>query len=341
MTLGDSGGHSLAQLVAGFATSHTPILALAADAWEARAMNDRKNPLLWDNDGVHRSYEDIAERVGNRYAERAVPAVWNEQYAAAQRDLERLAAALEAVAPDVLIIVGDDEQELFSLANFPAVSIYYGEWATMTTMALSPDPEFAWRKTVAPVYGMDAQHQYAASPAFARDLIDRLMDDGFDLGAAASVPNPAAQGFGHAFGFVVARLMERKRIPIIPVLVNCYYPPNQPKPARCFALGQALRRAIESSPLALRVAIVASGGLSHFVTNEPLDRRVVDALRSDDRSALAALPAALLNSGSSEIRNWITVGGALGDLHNDFITYYPVYRTPAGTGCGMAFAAWS
>jgi hypothetical protein len=53
------------------------------------------------------------------------------------------------------------------------------------------------------------------------------------------------------------------------------------------------------------------------------------------------LPAELLNSGSSEIRNWITVGGALGDLRNDFTEYYPVYRTPAGTGCGMAFASWS
>jgi hypothetical protein len=37
----------------------------------------------------------------------------------------------------------------------------------------------------------------------------------------------------------------------------------------------------------------------------------------------------------------VTVGGALGDLSNDFMEYYPVYRTAAGTGCGMAFASWS
>ena len=67
----------MAQLIAGFATSHTPILALVADEWEARAKNDRKNPLLWDTEGVHRSYDDIAERVGNRYADRAHPKVWN------------------------------------------------------------------------------------------------------------------------------------------------------------------------------------------------------------------------------------------------------------------------
>jgi 3-O-methylgallate 3,4-dioxygenase len=331
----------LAQLIAGFATSHTPILALVADEWEARAKNDRKNPLLWDTEGVHRSYDEIAERVNNRFAERAQPKVWNRQYDAAQRDLDRLAATLEAAAPDVLVIVGDDEQELFSLANFPAFSIFYGDHGTMMKMPLSPDPEFAWRKTVSTGYHMDGQHRFATAPAFARELIDRLMDDGFDLGVAASVPNPDAQGFGHAYGFVIERLMARRRIPIVPVMVNCYYPPNQPKPARCYALGEAIRRAIESTPGDLRVAVMASGGLSHFVTNEALDLAVVDALRAADRRALAQLPAHLLNSGSSEIRNWITVGGALGDLKNDFIEYYPVYRTPAGTGCGMAFASWS
>jgi CO/xanthine dehydrogenase FAD-binding subunit len=40
-----------------------------------------------------------------------------------------------------------------------------------------------------------------------------------------------------------------------------------------------------------------------------LRRAVVDALRSDQRSALGRLPANLLHSGSSKIRNWITLGG--------------------------------
>ncbi len=288
-----------------------------------------------------RTYPELAQLVGDRYAPLAVPSLWNEQYGKAQRDLDRLADALEAAAPDVLIIVGDDEQELFSLANFPAVSVFYGERATMLKMPLSPDPSLRGGKTVSVGYGMDKQYQHQASPELARELIDSLMDDGFDIGAAASVPNPDAQGFGHAYGFVVTRLMARRRIPIVPVMLNCYYPPNQPKPARCFALGAALRRAIEAAPGSARVAIIASGGLSHFVTNAELDMAVLDAMRSGDRGGLARLPADLLNSGSSEIRNWITVGGALGDLKNDFAEYYPVYRTPAGTGCGMAFASWS
>jgi hypothetical protein len=331
----------MARLVAGFATSHTPMLAMDTDDWEARSLNDRKNPDLWDTSGVRRTYAELEQIVGDRYAPLATPARWNEQYDRSQRDLDHLAAKLEEIAPDVLVIVGDDEQELFKLSNFPAVSIFYGDRATTTKMPVSKDPQYAWLQSVSAGYGMDDNHQLAASPALARELIDSLMDDGFDIAAASSVPNPAVQGFGHAYGFVVTRLMGKRKIPIVPVMVNCYYPPNQPKPARCFALGGALRRAIEGAAGDARVAILASGGLSHFVTNQELDVAVLDALRSDDRSALAKIPAGLLNSGSSEIRNWITVGGALGDLRNGFTEYRPVYRTPAGTGCGMGFAFWS
>lgn len=331
----------MARLIAGFATSHTPMLAMNTDEWEVRSLNDRNNPELYDTTGVLRTYAELEHIVGDRYAAHATPSRWNEQYDKSRLELDRLAAALEAAAPDVLVIVGDDEQELFKLSNFPAFSVYYGERATTKKMPVSKDPEYAWLRTVSVDYGMDDNHQLAASPALARELIGSLMDDGFDIAAASSVPSPDTQGFGHAYGFVVTRLMAARKIPIVPVMVNCYYPPNQPKPARCFALGQALRRGIEGASGDLRVAIMASGGLSHFVTNEELDLTVLDALRSDDRSALAKIPAKLLNSGSSEIRNWITVGGALGDLRNDFTEYYPVYRTPAGTGCGMGFASWS
>jgi hypothetical protein len=86
--------------------------------------------------------------------------------------------------------------------------------------------------------------------------------------------------------------------------------------------------------------VIASGGLSHFVTNEPLDHRIIDALKSGDGTDLCRLPAKLLKSGSSEIRNWIAVAGILDGVKVTWIEYVPVYRTPAGTGIGLAFARW-
>ena len=53
-----------------------------------------------------------------------------------------------------------------------------------------------------------------------------------------------------------------------------------------------------------------------------------------------AISPAKLNSGSSEIRNWIVVAGVAERLKTQWQEYVPLYRSPAGTGCGMAFAAW-
>jgi hypothetical protein len=129
-------------------------------------------------------------------------------------------------------------------------------------------------------------------------------------------------------------------VPIVPILINTFYPPNQPLPRRCYAFEQALRAAIEAWPAPKRVAVVASGGLSHFTVNEKLDRRVLDMLRDKDAAGLMALPAAKLTSGSSEIRNWIAAAGALEGLDVRWSDYVPGYRTAAGTGTGIGFAAW-
>jgi hypothetical protein len=88
--------------------------------------------------------------------------------------------------------------------------------------------------------------------------------------------------------------------------------------------------------------VVASGGLSHFVVDEELDRRFLTALVDDDAAHLRVLPADLLRSGTSEMRNWIVVGAAVAGsgLRARVLDYLPCYRSEAGTGCGMGFVAW-
>jgi hypothetical protein len=85
---------------------------------------------------------------------------------------------------------------------------------------------------------------------------------------------------------------------------------------------------------------VASGGLSHFVVDEALDRHVLAVLAEKDGEAIAALPPAQLESGNSEIRNWIAAAGALEHLEMQLVDYQPCYRSEAGTGIGTAFAVW-
>lgn len=189
---------------------------------------------------------------------------------------------------------------------------------------------------------MDAHREFAGAPAFARQLLTSLIDQGFDVAGLAEISSTdEASGLGHAFGAIVTQIMGEKPVPIVPVFVNTYFPPNQPTPSRCYDLGLALRQAIEASPADLRVGIVASGGLSHFVTDERLDRQVFAALQAGSEEQLRAISPELLNAGNSEIRNWIAVAAACRHLKLAWDEYIPVYRTPAGTGCGLGFACWS
>jgi 3-O-methylgallate 3,4-dioxygenase len=124
-------------------------------------------------------------------------------------------------------------------------------------------------------------------------------------------------------------------------MINTFFPPNQPAPRRCYAIGRSLRQAIESWDSDKTVAVIASGGLSHTIIDEEIDRATIDAIVERDGDALASLPRERLNLGTSEIRNWITVAGAMEPMEVTFVgDYIPAYRSPAGTGCGMAFAYW-
>jgi hypothetical protein len=189
---------------------------------------------------------------------------------------------------------------------------------------------------------MDVRREFASAPTFARELLASLIDQGFDVTGVGEIPSTdESAGLGHAYGAIVTQIMGKKPIPMVPVFVNTYFPPNQPTPSRCYDLGLALHQAIETSPADLRIGIVASGGLSHFVTDERLDRQVFAALPAGSEEQLRAIPRKLLNAGSSEIRNWIVVAAASKHLKLVWDEYIPVYRTPAGTGCGLGFACWS
>ena len=132
-------------------------------------------------------------------------------------------------------------------------------------------------------------------------------------------------------------------IPIVPVFVNTFWEPNPPAARRCYDFGVALGEAISSYPEDLRVGVVASGGLSHFVVDEELDRQFLDALLGGDRSFLASLSDDVLRSGTSELRSWIVAGTAArqAGLAGELVDYQPCYRSEAGTGNAMGFVTWA
>ena len=140
--------------------------------------------------------------------------------------------------------------------------------------------------------------------------------------------------------FLYRRVLPGGKLPMVPVMVNTYYPPNQPTPKRCYAFGQAVRKAVESWDSGKRVAIMASGGLSHVVIDEEIDQMTIDGLRNKKPEILWRLPRERLWGGTSEILNWVALAGAVESMELKYLDYVTTYRSPAATGCGMGFAYW-
>ena len=334
----------MAELAIGIGMSHGPMVMCEAPTWLRIGELDRRSPLLIDTTGKPVTFEELARGNGERYAEQATLERLERQCAQVKRSLARIKEEFTQAAPDVVVVIGDDQLELFDHDNMPALAVYFGEElvsCTRTRRGRYGERIPGGLEDVNRGYGMDRHHRWPGHERFARHLISTLIERHFDVNAVKGITDPERGGIGHAFGVVETQLMDERKLPLVPVFVNTYWPPNQLPPARCYELGVALRQAIEAYPESLRVALVASGGLSHFVTDEELDRRTLEALRAGDAQALCRLPAHLLNSGNSEVRNWIVVAAACRDLSLAWDDYIPVYRTSAGTGCGLTFARWA
>ncbi len=326
----------MARIVLGIGTSHTPMLNAPVEDWPRFIERDRLRAHL-DKHGRAVSYDQLVQLAGPDMAAQLRPEVMAERHRGAAASLARLGKVLVEAKLDVMVILGDDQKELYQDNNMPSILVYRGKSIRNVPQASHPGPDWAARASARYFEDREAM-EYPVDAELANHLINSLVDAEFDVACADSIP--PGQGEGHAFGFVHNRLGKSLKIPAVPVFLNTYYPPNQPTPRRCYRLGQAIRAAVEAFPKDLRVGVVASGGLSHFTVDEELDGQIVRALRSKDADALASLPRAKLNAGSSEIRNWISLAAAVEHLTLECIDYFPAYRTPAGTGTGLCFANW-
>ena len=327
----------MAKIVLGVGTSHSPMLSTPAEKWPEHVKRDLANTSLWAWDGKPHTYEEMLEMSPASIAQELTMDVWRERDAANQAAIAKLGDVIADVDPDVIVMVGDDQHELIHEDNMPSLLVYWGEKLPNKPRDRSRMPPSialaAWANE------FDEEVELDGEASLGLHIIESVIADEFDVAHSKELPD--GRGEGHAFGFVHRRILDGKRIPpTVPILQNTYYPPTQPLPKRCYAFGKAIRRAIESWESDARVAVLASGGLSHFVIDEKLDRGVLKALEDHDADHLTTLPVELLNSGNSEIRNWITVGAMVEGMDMTLVDYIPCYRSPASTGCAMAFAYW-
>jgi len=304
----------MADIVIGVASSHTPQLSSGVDMWLDHAERDRRNPQLLGTDAAYHTYNDLLAVADPAIGEQLAPSVWEQKYQRGQEAVEALSVALAKASPDIAVVIGDDQREMFTDDGIPAFACFTGP----ELVDMLPDEETLQRipKCIRAAYWAVHADQPAVHPVaqeLSAHVAEQLAWDDFDLTVVRK--QPAGRTLGHAFTFPRYRLGLPHSTPIVPVFVNTYYPPNVPSATRCYQLGRALRRAVESWPGDARVAVIASGGLGSLSRDQ-------------------------LRSGNSEILNWVAAAGALEHLAATVLDYIPGYRTPAGTGAGMAFARW-
>jgi hypothetical protein len=336
----------MAQIVLGLGTSHGPQLFLAPDQWELRAKADRQNPKHWFRGKPYDFPALAAARKNESFASQLTPDAKQAHFDRCQRAIGAIADTYQTAAPDLAIIIGNDQSEIFTDANIPAFGVFWG--ATIENFPRSPEEVAKLSPGIAPAeagYRPAARTAYPCHPELGRHLIEELMQQGFDVAQSQRLPvGPnGSNAAPHAFGYVYRRVMGDSVIPHVPVLVNTHYPPNRPPARRCFEFGRALARAVLSFPGDARVAIIGSGGLTHYVIDEEFDRAVLRAMEQGDSAAIAVIDEAMLAAGgTAEVKNWIPVFGAMSEagIAMKLVDYVPCYRSEAGTGNAMAFAYW-
>lgn len=327
----------MAKIVLGIGTSHSPMVVTEPEWYPAHAQRDVRSHELWGLDKRFHPWEELKQTADPRVATLLTKDKWEEHHERTTKALNELERVYKETSPDVVVIVGDDQEELFHEDNMPAIAIFYGE-KMHNLNYYDKAPRDSSFKAASWAYGV--QRDVPVRSDLAEHIIRHLVKEEFDVARLKYLREN--QGMGHAFGFVVKRIMGDGDTPIVPVLLNTYYPPNSPSVKRCFKLGEAIGEAIEAWDKDLRVAVAASGGLSHFVVAEEWDRAVLEALERKDEDAIKNLPDDWMLSGNSEIKNWITVAGMVQDTPLGFhlLDYIPNYRSEAGTGGGWAFAYW-
>jgi len=313
----------VAEIVLGIGTSHSPQVSTTWEQWPNMRRTEERSPAI---------PPDLAAQLE--------PGVLESRFGSVQNAVQTLSRVLRSTPLDAIVIFGDDQHEQFDDTNMPAIAIYHGERVPVTEprRATIPWTGPAEARHHISALALPTLEAYPNAAELAGHIVTALTEQEFDL---ARCDKLRTAGIGHAFAFLYQRLWPECNVPIVPIMLNTYYPPNQPTPRRAYALGAAVRRALEGWQGGSRVAVIASGGLSHIVVDEPLDRSVLAGLRDRDAERLCAVPRENLRGGTSEILNWIALGGAMGSMNMTLVDYVAGYRSTPSTGCGMAFAYWT
>ncbi|MGH7315208.1 MAG: hypothetical protein ACREJS_03005 [Candidatus Rokuibacteriota bacterium] len=246
-----------------------------------------------------------------------------DQRLEARRALDEMRERLQAARPDVVVLFSNDHLLNWPINNTPEYTVgigpehvgpadWYDEWLALEKYRIPGHPALA---------------RYLVNEGARRRLaLSYLRDMQFDDGV--SVP--------------MHYLNPKGEIALLPVTMNCTVPPI-PTPARAYEVGTAFRAMLRDYPGAERVAVVATGGLSHepggpryFWVDEEFDRWFLALLKQGDHAALLRectleRMEAAGSGGTAELLAWI-LALAFTSGPADVLAYMPAVAWRSGTG---------
>ena len=226
---------------------------------------------------------------------------------------------MEELKPDVAIIVYNDHATAFSVEMIPTFAL--------GCAAEFPIADEGWGPRPVPVV--------KGHPELAAHIAQSVILDEFDLTIVNKMEVDHGLTVPMNLLFGNPKQDEAWPCPVIPLMVNVVmYPP--PTGHRCFMLGKAIRRAVESWPEDLRVVIFGTGGMSHQISgpragliNSEFDKAFLDGLANDPIS-LTKIPHVeyMREAGAEgvEMVMWHVMRGAIDD---DSVETYRFYTVPA------------
>jgi protocatechuate 4,5-dioxygenase beta chain len=229
---------------------------------------------------------------------------------------------LRKVKPDVAVVVSNDHGLNFFLDKMP-------------TFAVGAAPQYI---NADEGWGIPSQAPFRGNPVLSWHLIESLVNEEFDLTTCQEML------VDHGFALPMALLWPGGGpwpVTTVPVSVNTVQHPL-PSPARCYKLGQALGRAIESYDADLRVVVIGTGGLSHQLDgtragfiNKEFDLMCLEKIVSDPQALTRyTIPQLVELAGAQgvELINWLVARGTLGNrverVHQNY--HIPISNTAAG-----------
>ena len=227
---------------------------------------------------------------------------------------------LSEARPDAVICLTDDHFDNFFLDDYPAFSLYLGDRVDGSTIWM-PDKRF----------------EFPCNARLAKLILEKSVEAGFDLSFSEEIHLE----YGHLIP--LNYLLPRRDLPILPIYTNAYASPN-PTPARCYKLGSFLREVIQKhTDLDFRVAIIASGGMSHFPgehlggeINVKFDSQMMEWFKSGHSDRFSELTSKEIDqAGNAEMRNWIVLLGAIGSHKPAYASYTVSWRAIIGLGFVM------